>query len=265
MARAAPPPQPAALRQPGARAPPSASRRPRCLLPPPPSLLAPSPRAGSALTPPHAAAAAGRWRGTTAALCWMKSSPPSSSTISPTHRYGRPGPQAWGQGAELLGLQSQPRRPGRSGGRPGKIGGSRLQSRLSMRLAMRSVTGARGWRSPVCVGALGTHSGWEGFGLGHLESSTPCGQAEGYRVSPGRLSRDTVREPLRLMRGAVGAPLAPGTCCRTFTWTCGPGTGACLHPRSLLALQPLAPQVLLSVPLSSPPAPAARSFLSVAR
>lgn len=79
----------------------SALRLPPASLPPPSSLarsLAPSPRAGSALTPPHAAAAAGRWRGTTAARCWTKSSPPSSSTISLTRRYGRPGLRAQGQG-----------------------------------------------------------------------------------------------------------------------------------------------------------------------
>lgn len=80
----APPPQPAALRHRG--------RSSALRLPAPSARLpcAPArslPPAGSALTPPHAAAAAGRWRGTTAARCWTKSSPLSSSTISPTRRY----------------------------------------------------------------------------------------------------------------------------------------------------------------------------------
>lgn len=59
-------------------------------------------------------------------------------------------------------------------------------------------------------------------------------------------------------------PQTPGTCCRTFTWTCGPGSGACFRPRSAQVLRSPVPRVLLLAPRGSPSAPAARSFLPVA-
>lgn len=161
QARAAPPPQPARLPQPGARAPPS-TRPPGCLLPPPRplsrSLARSLPRAGSPLTPPHAAAAAGRWRGTTAARCWMKSSRPSSSTISLTRRYCQLGTQARDEGAEPRGAAAAAaEEKERSGGRTGAIGGGvqAAEPPLSTCRALRSVTGVASCRSPAHAVALG--------------------------------------------------------------------------------------------------------------
>lgn len=160
QARAAPPPQPARLPQPGARAPPS-TRPPGCLLPPPRplsrSLARSLPRAGSPLTPPHAAAAAGRWRGTTAARCWMKSSRPSSSTISLTRRYCQLGTQARDEGAEPRGAAAAAaEEKERSGGRTGAIGGVQAaEPPLSTCRALRSVTGVASCRSPAHAVALG--------------------------------------------------------------------------------------------------------------
>lgn len=174
QARAAPPPQPARLPQPGARAPPS-TRPPGSLLPPPRSLarsLARSlPRAGSALTPPHAAAAAGRWRGTTAARCWMKSSRPSSSTISLTRRYCQLGTQARDESAEPRGLQPQLQRERAQRWAHRGDRGFRLQSppfhvpcaALRYRRSELQVAGA------YC--SIGGHS------QGHLESTVPHRQS----------------------------------------------------------------------------------------
>lgn len=105
-------PRPRSQRPCGSRGLSSALRLPRSLRPPP-SLARSLPPAGSALTPPHAAAAAGRWRGTTAARCWTKSSPPSSSTISPTRRYGQLGPQARSQGCRAAGVAAAAAEAGR--------------------------------------------------------------------------------------------------------------------------------------------------------
>lgn len=119
-------PAPAA-RGPAAAAPSSALRWPACRAPSAflRDSLAPSPRAGSALTPPHAATAAGRWRGTTAARCWTRSSPPSSSTISPTRRYGRRGTTGPGLGVPSCGgcRRSPGDRQATVGALGGEIGG----------------------------------------------------------------------------------------------------------------------------------------------
>lgn len=119
------------------------------------SLARSLPRAGSALTPPHAAAAAGRWRGTTAARCWMKSSRPSSSTISLTRRYCQLGTQARDESAEPRGCSHSCRGNERSGGRTGVIGGSGCRAPPSTCLVLRSVTGVASCRSPAHTVALG--------------------------------------------------------------------------------------------------------------
>lgn len=168
-------PAPAAS-PPAAAGGPSSALHPPAGQPPPSSSLACSlarslPRAGSALTPPHAAAAAGRWRGTTAARCWMKSSRPSSSTISLTRRYCQQGTQAGDVGAEPRGCSRSCRGNERSGGRTGVIGGFRLQSppfhvpcaALRYRRSELQVAGA-------CC-SIGGHS------QGHLESTVPHWQS----------------------------------------------------------------------------------------
>lgn len=156
-------PAPAAS-PPAAAGGPSSALHPPAGQPPPSSSLACSlacslarslPRAGSALTPPHAAAAAGRWRGTTAARCWMKSSRPSSSTISLTRRYCQLGTQARDESAEPRGCSHSCRGNERSGGRTGVIGGSGCRAPPSTCLVLRSVTGVASCRSPAHTVALG--------------------------------------------------------------------------------------------------------------
>jgi hypothetical protein len=82
--------------------------------------------------------------------------------------------------------------------------------------------------------------------------ATPREQSWGYGSSLGKWSHAKVWGTLMLALGAVGAPSAPGTCCRTFTWTCGRGTGACPHPRNLLVLQPPVPPSVAVGPLQLP-------------
>lgn len=173
----------------GTRAPPSASRRPRCLLP---CSLAPSPRAGSALTPPHAAAAAGRWRGTTAARCWTKSSPPSSSTISPTRRYGQPEPQAEAEVPSCRGCSCS------GEGRHAAVGA----------LGRSGVPGCRAPLLPPCdahryrgrevevprrvLKHWGRTAAGEGLAWGTWSLAPHRGQIWGHRASLGRWSRAKV-------------------------------------------------------------------------
>lgn len=238
-------PAPAASR-PAAAGGPSSALHPPARLPPPSSSLARSlPRAGSALTPPHAAAAAGRWRGTTAARCWMKSSRPSSSTISLTRRYGPAGsagrgPRVQSRGAAAAAAEAGAQRWAHRGDRGVQAAEPPFHvpcAALRYRRSELQVAGA-------CC-SIGGHSHPGGSGQGYLESTVP---------PPAKLRGTAIpwvggiwpgsEGPLRLALGAVGASSAPSTCCRTFTCTCGGGKGGGPQPWSPLVLQHRVPQVL---------------------
>lgn len=76
-----------------------------------------------------------------------------------------------------------------------------------------------------------------GSSLGRQESIPPLaelGRGVGVPRFLGEVGpRRGAGEPSGWLWVLKARPQAPGTCCRTFTWTCGPGTGACPGPRSL--------------------------------
>ena len=111
----------------------------------------------------------------------------------------------------------------------------------------------------------GSYGRWGGSGLGCLESAPPPPAEVGVTAFPwGGGAAPRCGGPSGWPWVLEARPQTAGTCCRTFTWTCGPGSGACPGPPSALVLRSRVPGVLLLAPRGSPSAPAAQSFLPVA-
>lgn len=153
----------------------------------------------------------------------------------------------------------------------GALGGSGVpgcRAPPSVHPARRSVTEVGSWRLPPRKPERGgRYSRWGGSRLGCLESGPPPPPAEvGVTAFPwGGGAAPRCGGPSGWLWVLEARPQTAGTCCRTFTWTCGPGSGACPGPRSAPVLRSRVPRMLLLAPRGSPSAPAARSFLPVAR